>query len=741
VLLPGKVTTINAIAVDPQENVYVAGSGTALDVPGLDRGFDATPDGGDAFVAKLDRNGSVVWATYIGGSDRRIPVGGSTVSVASPDVANAIAVDAAGQVIVGGTTSADNFPVVNAWQATRRGTTDAFIATLSADGRRLIQSSYVGATGDSMSAYGVAVNAAGEMWLATVSPQQRWLASHDLSNGSGRVVILKLNAAGNPIWSTRIGLTSSGGFAVDGAGRPFASGGNCDAARNCQQTFMRLDPSGSQVQFSAGFANRLADVNRSALSLLPGGRAAMSGVTLDPLPLRHAWLNAPNCDGALFNCGDAFLAIANEAGELETVSHLGLGEQSPVIATDVFGRVAISVGTSRINLPLLRPLVDHHVDGPVFVSRDRATTWQVLGRETMPSSGAADLEFDWLRNGLYLLANAIFDSRDDAASWQLDSRGGFGTDVWYGIAVDRRQPSIRYGIFGDHVYRHDAGAGEWRVVSRSAPGTYRRAVVVSPHDSTVWIAGNAGVAMSTTGGDTWSDRSAGLPNLGGSSSTVVDLDFDPTRAGLVYALTQAGLYRSNNNGASWEHLTSAFTPSPNIRAIAFDPLRERTLHLGTSNYGVLTSADDGRTWVRTLDTIRVTAIRTDQMKRHIVYVAGRDADGRSAFYRSIDHGATWHRAEDGLDLTAEPSRMVVDPRDSSKLYLASGSVSAVPYVMRLQRDGQNPLTFTPELATYLAHGQVRAMASTLSGGIVAAVAHGPAASPDHQQTVIVRIAP
>jgi photosystem II stability/assembly factor-like uncharacterized protein len=642
-------------------------------------------------------------------------------------------------VIVAGATSADNFPLVGAWQPSRRGDIDGFVAKVSADGRRLVYSSYIGAAGESMSVHGLAAGVAGEIWLAALSPQQRWLASNDVSNGSGRVVVIKMNSSGTPIWSTRVGLGTAGGFAVDGSGRPHVSGAACSSIGNCQQVLLRLDLSGTQLQFSTTVPNRLADVVRSSLALLPQGRVAMTGVTLDPLPLRHEWKGPPVCDG-LSSCGDAFMAIVDASGALETVSYLGLGEQSPALAADVLGRVTLAVSTSRTSMPLSRALVDHHVDGPVYASHDRATTWQLHGRDTLPSSGAADLEFDWLRNGLYLVANGIFESRDEAATWRLDTRGGVGTDVWYRVAVDRRQPSIRYGIFGDHIYRHDDGSAGWRLVSSSAPGTYRRTVAVSPHDSSVWIAGNAGVAMSANGGASWLDRSQGLPNLGGSSSTVEDLDFDPSAAGVVYAMTQVGLYRSNDNGSSWVHLTTGFAPPPSVRSIAFDPVRPQTLHAGTLNYGVLTTTDSGRTWARTLEGRRITALGTDPMKRHIVYAAGSDADGRSAFYRSIDHGASWHRASDGLDMTAEPSRLVID-HDSSKLYLASSSVNVVPYVLRLQRDGRDPLTFAADVATYLAHGRVRAMTPTLAGGVVVALSHGPPANPDQQQTVVLRIAP
>lgn len=739
VLLPGKNMTVNAVAVDPQDNIYVAGTGDALGVPGLDRGFDATPDGVDAFVAKLDRNGNAVWATYLGGTDRRVR--GTRVTITLSDAAHAIAVDAAGQVYIAGSTGADNFPVVGGFQRSRLGDTDGFIAKLSADGRRLLYSSYIGATGESMLAHGIAVGPAGDVTIRATSPQQRWLPTRDMSDGTGRVVILKLNAAGTPMWSTRVGLEGRGGFAVDGAGRAYAAGASCRMVRDCRQVLLRLDPSGAP-HFSISFANRNADLHTSGLALLPGGRAAFTGVALDPLPTVNAWAVPPACATGPGTCGEAFLAIAGESGELETFSHLGLGAAAPILAADQHGRVTLALDSLARDRPLNRPLGDHHVDGPIYVSRDRATTWRVADRDATPVGSIGDLAFNWLRNTLYAIANGIFESRDEVTSWRLDSRAGFGTDDWYRTAVDRRRPSLRYAIFGDHVMRHDEGAPGWRIVYRSAQGFYQRTVVVSPHDSSVWIAGNAGVAMSGSGGDGWIDRSAGLPNLRGSSPTVEHLEFDPRLAGTVYALTQVGLYRTGNNGETWEHLTGTVSPAPSLRAIAFDPVNSDTIHLAALNHGLLKSSDGGRTWVQKLTGNRITVVQTDHMKRHIVYAGGGDSDGHGVFYRSIDFGETWHRASDGLHMRGEPSRLIVDPRDSLTLYLGTATYESVPYVMRLQPDAANPRRLVPEFASYLGHGSVRALASTVSGGLVAALAHAwPTTQLNQQQIVAVLIAP
>ncbi len=733
--------TVNAVAVDAQDNIYVAGTGNAADVPGLDRGYDATPDGVDAFVAKLDRNGSIVWATYLGGTDRRVP--GNRVTITLSDSARAIAVDAAGQVYVAGITGADNFPVVGAFQSSRLGNTDAFVAKLSADGRRLLYASYVGAAGVPMSAHGIAVGAAGEVWINALSPQRGFLATSDLSGGTGQSIVLRLNPAGTPMWSARVGLTEEGGFAVDGAGRAYAAGASCPANQRCDQVVLRLDTSGTRLEFSTSFPNRNAHLHRSGLALLPNGRAAFSGVAFDGLPVTNSLPPPALCARvAVGSCGYAFVAIVNDSGVIETAGYPGLGESTPALAADQFGRVTIAAGSGRLDLPLARPLVDHHVDGPIYVSRDRGTTFEVAGRDTMPGGTVDDLTFNRRHDSLYAVANGIFESSPDATAWRLESEGGFGTDDWYRIAVDPRNAATRYAIFGDHVMRHDEGAASWRLISRSGPGTYRRTVVVSPHDSSVWIAGNAGVAMSPDGGTAWIDRSAGLPNLQGSASTVEHLEFDPRRGGVVYAMTQVGLFRTGNNGATWEHLTSSMTPAPWARAIAFDPISADMLHVATLNHGLLKTTDGGRTWSRSLEGNRITVVQTDHMKRHIVYAGGTDADGRGVFYRSIDFGSTWHRAGDGLHMRGEPSRLVVDPRDSVTLYLGSAAFEAVPYLVRLQHDASNPRRLAIEFASYLGHGQIRAMAATVSGGLVAALNHAwPSLTSSQQQIVTVRIAP
>lgn len=122
-----------ATAVDAAGAVYIAGSTASFNFPGTTGGAQpAAAGGGDAFVAQLDRDlVSFVRVTYLGGS--------------GADVAQALALDAAGNVYVAGSTNSLNFPgTAGGAQASPGGGGDAFVARLAPDLATLVQATYAG---------------------------------------------------------------------------------------------------------------------------------------------------------------------------------------------------------------------------------------------------------------------------------------------------------------------------------------------------------------------------------------------------------------------------------------------------------------------------------------------------------------------------------------------------------------------------------------------------------------------
>jgi Calx-beta domain/Beta-propeller repeat len=124
------------IAVDSTGSAYVTGSTISSDFPISASPVQPTKAGvTDAFVAKLDPSGTtLVYSTFLGGS--------------GDDVGNAIAVDADGNAYVTGTTTSSNFPVLNPFQARSRGGNETFVTKLAPDGSALVYSTYLGSNGD-----------------------------------------------------------------------------------------------------------------------------------------------------------------------------------------------------------------------------------------------------------------------------------------------------------------------------------------------------------------------------------------------------------------------------------------------------------------------------------------------------------------------------------------------------------------------------------------------------------------
>ncbi len=137
------------VAVDAGGNAYVIGLTGSTDLADGEK----VPADVNAFVTKLDPAGSILWSTYLGGSDE--------------DWGERIAVAANGDLIVAGTTRSSDFPTLNAVQASLRGPKDLFLARLTSEGAPVF-STYLGGSFDE-EVLNLAL-AGSNLYLAVVSP-------------------------------------------------------------------------------------------------------------------------------------------------------------------------------------------------------------------------------------------------------------------------------------------------------------------------------------------------------------------------------------------------------------------------------------------------------------------------------------------------------------------------------------------------------------------------------------------
>jgi beta propeller repeat protein len=117
---PGEIN--DGIAVDEGGNAYVTGRTYSDNFPVKDplQGHDIGSSTTDAFITKIDTTktgvDSLAFSTFLGGSVQ--------------DRSFAITVDLAGNVYVAGYTNSSDFPVVNAYQDTMIGSSDAFVSKI-----------------------------------------------------------------------------------------------------------------------------------------------------------------------------------------------------------------------------------------------------------------------------------------------------------------------------------------------------------------------------------------------------------------------------------------------------------------------------------------------------------------------------------------------------------------------------------------------------------------------------------
>ena len=247
-----------------------------------------------AFVVKLNPSGNVVWATFLGNS---------------VDNPTAIAVDAAGNVYVAGTTGLIvsgrmNFPTTpGSAFPTQTGNEDGFLAKLSADGTQLLYGTYVPGIGNEgvvLMALDVDANAylAGGTRSGNIPATEGAFQSSTNSNSAG--AILKFNSSGSAlVYATYFGgtgaqdSTSIEGIAVDAEGSAYVVGeiiylnsaADFPVTPGAYQTtasentgfVSKLNPAGSALVYSTFLAGGGGDALTGAIQVDSQGRAYVLG--------------------------------------------------------------------------------------------------------------------------------------------------------------------------------------------------------------------------------------------------------------------------------------------------------------------------------------------------------------------------------------------------------------------------------------------------------------------------------
>jgi hypothetical protein len=257
--------TAFGIAVDSSGSAYLTGETESTNFPGVSGSSIQPAYGGgltDAFVTKINAAGTaIVYSTFLGGSGIE---GG-----------HGIAVDAAENAYVTGTTTSNIFPGVsgNSIQPARGGgLDDAFVTKINAAGTAIVYSTFLGGSGINL-AYGIAVDAAGNVYVtgytgSTTFPGVSGSSIQPVNAGGFEdAFVTKINAAGTAIaYSTFLGGEGDDrafGIAVDGAGNAYVTGDTSSA------NFPIVSGSSIQPAYGGGLADAfVAKINAAGTAIV-----------------------------------------------------------------------------------------------------------------------------------------------------------------------------------------------------------------------------------------------------------------------------------------------------------------------------------------------------------------------------------------------------------------------------------------------------------------------------------------
>jgi hypothetical protein len=277
---------ISGIAVDGIGNAYVTGtSGNTWGTP-----VRAYTGGWDAFAAKLNSSGVLVWNTFLGGT------GG--------DICSGIAMDGSGNVYVVGYSFATWGSPVRDYGG---GDYDAFAAKLDSAGS-LTWNTFLGGSGND-AGYGIAVDGSGNVYVSGAS-DTTW-GSPVWAFSVNDAFAAKLDSAGSLTWNTFLGGSGNDvvyGIAVDGSGNIYLAGWSQSSwgtpvraytgGRDAFVTKLVFDPPGA--------FNKTAPANRAFVTTSPTlGWGTSSGVD------SYEYCIDPTNNGA---CDDSWISTGTSTG-------------------------------------------------------------------------------------------------------------------------------------------------------------------------------------------------------------------------------------------------------------------------------------------------------------------------------------------------------------------------------------------------------------------------------------------
>ena len=392
----------------------------------------------------------VSYATFLGGVKN--------------DSGQAIAVDAAGNAYITGYTSSPKFPAAN--PIDRRighNEQDAFVVKLNATGTALIYSTYLGGSKGVDSGNGIAVDSAGNAYVAGTTTGKGFPTTTGAYQSVGTSWIAKLNPTGNAlVYSTAIAGARINALALDAGGNAYVTGWTDSTFVTTTGSFQPVNaPKAQAFSYLGSFTSAfVAKLNPTGTALVYGtylagyGTDEATGIALDQsgsayvtggtnsgnFPLQNP-IQAVNRGGSPFAVtgqpGNAFITKLNSTGSglvYSTFLGGGLMDIANAIAVDATGSAHIVGTATSQDFPVhnsFQPLklFDFYLNSAAFVAKlnaagDALVYSSLIGGDRCPAP---------------VIDTCLYGDGDQGLAVALDSAG----NAYYtGAALGERFPTL-----------------------------------------------------------------------------------------------------------------------------------------------------------------------------------------------------------------------------------------------------------------------------------------------------------
>ncbi|MCA9470414.1 MAG: hypothetical protein MRJ96_14555 [Nitrospirales bacterium] len=162
----------------------------------------------------------------------------------------------------------------------------------------------------------------------------------------------------------------------------------------------------------------------------------------------------------------------------------------------------------------------------------------------------------------------------------------------------------------------------------------------------------------------------------GESEPVVEIALHPSKPHILYIATNAYVYKTRDEGATWQNISRGMTHS-RVISLAIDPLFSANVYAGTKGDAVFKSYNGGQNWVSQRDGL--DSVTISSVVHELVFVPGSSnhlyAATSMGVFESDTAGETWMKRMEGMKEVLMVIALAIDSHHHHTLYAGtSGGV-------------------------------------------------------------------